>query len=125
MQAGLTPAQQALWRTCNQLHNTYKTIQEDAAAYAPRMDAIRKRIMEKTATAQDRIDFCGLLDERIRIVQRLHAQRLRYLQLGCDQFDWFNTGTTQAQREAAHRAELDNVDAQLGNLYELKTQLCT
>jgi Domain of unknown function (DUF4157) len=124
MPAGLTPAEQDLWRTCNQQHNTYKATQEEAAAYAARMDPIRQRLMQNQATQQDRIDFCTLLDERIRLVQRLHSERLRYTRLNCDQFDWFNTGTTAAERLAQHEIELDNVSAQLRNFYELRNRLC-
>jgi hypothetical protein len=124
MPAGLTPAEQELWRTCNQQHNTYKATQDEASAYAARMDPIRQRLMQSQASPQDRIDFCSLLDERIRLVQRLHSERLRYMQLNCDQFDWFRTGTTAAQRLAQHQIELENVSAQLRNFYELRKRLC-
>jgi hypothetical protein len=124
MPTGLTPAQQQLWRTCNQLHNTYKATQDEAAKYAAKMEPLRHRLMQNQASLQDRIDFCALLDERIRLIQRLHSERLRYMRLNCDQFDWFGTGTTQAERLAAHQGELDNVTAQLRNFYELRNRLC-
>ena len=103
MPAGLTRTQQELWRTCNQQHNTYKATQDEAAAYAARTDPLRQRLMQNQASLQDRIDFCALLDERIRLVQRLHSERLRYMRLNCDQFDWFSTGTTQVERIAGTR----------------------
>lgn len=124
MPAGLTRAQQELWRTCNQQHNTYKATQNEAAAYATRMDPLRQRLMQNQASPQDRIDFCALLDERVRLLQRLHSERLRYMRLNCDQFDWFSTGTTQAKRIADHQRELGNLSAQLRNFYELRNRLC-
>ena len=124
MPANLSAADQELWRTCNQQHNTYKATQNEAAGYAARMDPIRQRIMQNQATAQDRIDFCTLLDERIALVQRLHRERLRYMRLDCDRFDWFETGTTAAERLQQHRIENDNVAAQLRNFYDLRTRYC-
>jgi hypothetical protein len=124
MPPNLTPAEQQLWRTCNQQHNTYKATQAEASAYAPRMDPLEQRLMNNRATPQERIDFCALLDERIRLVQRLHRERLQYMRLNCDRFDWFTTGTTPAARLAQHQIELDNVSAQLRNLYESRTRLC-
>ena len=124
MPQGLTAAQQELWIECNEQYNTYKDTQNEAAAYATKMDPIRQRIMQNQATLQDRIDLCTLLDELIALVQRLHSERLRYIQLNCDQFDWYNLGTTEAERIAAHQAELDNVDAQLRNLYNLRNRFC-
>ena len=124
MPQGLTAAQQELWIECNEQYSTYKDTQNEAAAYAAKMDPIRQRIMQNQATLQDRIDFCTLLDELIALVQRLHSERLRYIQLNCDQFDWYNLGTTEAERIAAHQAELDNVDAQLRNLYNLRNRFC-
>jgi hypothetical protein len=124
MPSGLSQADQELWRTCNQQYNAYKNIQDEVSAYAARMDPLRNRLMQNQASAQDRLNFCMLLDERIRLVQRLHRERLRYIRLDCDRFDWFNTGTTAAQRLAAHQAELDNVDAQLRNFYALRERFC-
>ncbi len=124
MPANLSPADQDLWRRCNQQHNTYKATQDEAAAYAATMDPIRNRIMQNQATAQDRLDFCRLLDERIRLVQRLHSERSRYIRMDCDRFDWFNTGTTAAERLTQHQIELDNVAAQLRNFYDLRNRFC-
>lgn len=124
MPSGLSRADQELWRTCNQQHNTYKASQEEASAYAARMDPIAVRLHSNRASAQDRLDFCSMLDERIRLVQRLHRERLRYITLDCDRFDWFSAGTTAAERLAQHQIELNNVDAQLHNFYELRTRFC-
>ena len=124
MPTGLTQAQENLWRTCNQLHETYKATQERASSYAARMDALRQRLMTNPKSLQERLTFCALLDERIELVRRLHSERQRYMSLDCDRFDWFNMGTTAAERLAQHQVELDNVSAQLRNLYELRNQFC-
>jgi hypothetical protein len=124
MPPGLSLADRRLWQACNDLHETYKATQAEAAGYSPRMDPIAERAHQNRATPQDRVDLCNLLDERIRVMQRLHAQRLQYLNLGCDKFDWFNMGLTQAERAAAHGEELDNVARALNNLYELRSDFC-
>jgi hypothetical protein len=124
MPSGLSQADQALWQRCNRLHDTYKATQTQAAGFAGQMDPLRLRLEQNQATPQERLDFCELLGERIRLIQRLHQQRLRYMDLGCDRFDWFNTGTSEAERRTAHQTELDNVSAQIDNLFALQNRLC-
>lgn len=124
MPSGLSDADQELWRTCNQQHNKYKATQTEAANYSGSMEPIRIKLMQNQASLQERIDFCALLDERIKIVQRLHSERLKYIKLDCDRFDWFNTGTTKADRLKSHQDELENVSSQLTNFYELRKRLC-
>jgi hypothetical protein len=70
------------------------------------------------------VDLCSLLDELIELVKRLHQQRQRYIDNDCDRFDWFNQGSTAAERLARHQAELAQVDAQLRNLYALRKKFC-
>ena len=40
-------------------------------------------------------------------------------------FDWFNSGTTKAQREAQHQIEIDNVSAQISNFFDLRKRYCS
>ena len=70
------------------------------------------------------MEFCSLLDKRINLTQREHKERSKYIELDCDKFDWFNRGTTKAQRLADHQRELKNIDAQLRNFYDLKKRFC-
>jgi len=123
MPAGLSAADQRLWDDCLDMYDVYKATQAEAAAFSTRIHPIQQRIAANTATPQDIVDLCLLLDERIDVVRRLHRERLDYIEAGCDKFDWFNRGRTRAQREAAHRGELDAVGRQLTNLYELRKQL--
>ncbi|HYO69706.1 MAG TPA: DUF4157 domain-containing protein [Archangium sp.] len=124
MPSGLSRADQELWRTCNRLHDTYKATQREAAAYSARMDPIEERLQNNRASAQDRVDYCLALDEQMRLVQRLHKERSRYMALDCDRFDWFNEGRTAAERLADHERELRNVTRNLNNLYKLRKDLC-
>jgi hypothetical protein len=124
MPAGLTAAQQALWRECADLHDTYKNTQDEIAAIELTMKPLWARLENNTATAQDRLDYCNLLEGLIRLLERLDRERRRYIDEGCDQFDWFNKGTTQAQREKDHRTELENRGRQIKNLHKVKDELC-
>ena len=99
-------------------------MQADYARQAGKYNELRDKLENNKATDQERLDFCRLLDLLLPILQRLHQQRLRYVNRGCDQFDWFNPGTTRAQREAAHNAELDNVDRQIDDMFRLKAKFC-
>ncbi len=124
MPTGLTAAEQALWQQCADLHDTYKNTQDEAAAISMQMDPLRLKLMNNSATAQERLDFCHLLDQLLRVLERLDRERREYVTDGCDQFDWFNQGATRADREAAHMGELANLQRQIRNLYELKRRLC-
>jgi hypothetical protein len=124
MPSGLSRADQELWRECNQLHDIYKNTQDQDAAYATRMDTIEDALQNNRASAQDRVDFCHLLDERIKLVQRMHRERQRYMDRGCDVFDWFGMGTTPAQRLKKHQDAQANVVLELANMYKLRKKFC-
>ena len=121
---GLSPEDSQLWDDCVEQHDTYKDTQQEAADLGGAdFNEARNRINNNTASLQERIDFLDVLDQRIEIVQRLHRERKKYIDMGCDKFDWTGNGSTQAEREAAHRGELDNVDRQISNFYELRNRV--
>ena len=124
MPSELSTADQERWRTCNQLHNTYKATQREVSDYARPMDPLEALLQNNKASAQQRREYCSLLDKRIKLVQRLHKERSKYIELDCDRFDWLNKGTTAAARLARHQAELNKVDAELKNLYDLNKRFC-
>ena len=66
----------------------------------------------------------GKLITRRRLLGLGAASASSLVLAGCDQFDWFNQGTTRAQREAAHNQELDNVDRQIDDMFRLKSKYC-
>jgi hypothetical protein len=124
MPTTLPLADQERWRKCQQQHDTYKATQDERSDYAKRMDPLENLLQNNKASVQQRVEYCSLLDKRIKLVQRLHKERSKYIEFDCDNFDWFNTGTTAALRLARHKLELNNVDAELKNLYDLKKRFC-
>lgn len=125
MPKGLSRSQKEVWKACNELHTQYKTTQGEYAAVAARMDPIKDALNQNRATAKDRLDFCAMLNERIKIAERLKQERRQYIEMDCDQFDWFNTGTTMAERLKKHTDEWGNVKASLANLQELLHKFCS
>jgi hypothetical protein len=124
MPAGLSPADQELWKTCNGLHKTYKATQAEVAVEAKKMDKIEQALQNNRASPQDKVDYCEMLEGLIKLVQRLHRERLDYMKLDCDKFDWFNTGSTPAERLKAHQDENGFVSAQIRNLFALQKRFC-
>jgi hypothetical protein len=124
MPTTLPLADQELWRKCNQQHDTYKATQDEAADYAKRMAPIEHLLHNNKASAAQRAELCSMLEKRVKLKQREYKERSRYVELDCDKFDWFDKGTTKAQRLARHQLELNNVDADLKNLYGLKNRFC-
>jgi hypothetical protein len=115
---------QDLWRKCQQQHETYKKTDTEAADLARRTDPLEDLLHNNKASAQQHTDFCSQLAERTKVVQRLYKERSKYIELDCDKFDWFNTGTTAAERLASHQWELNKVDVYLKNLYALNKRFC-
>jgi hypothetical protein len=124
MRSDLSRAEQELWRTCNQLHDTYKNTQDEGADYASRSNLIEERLENNRATAQDRVDYCALLDKLIQVVQREHRERTKYIKFGCDKINWFDDDTTEDERRASHQAALSQIDTQLRNLYQSRKAFC-
>lgn len=115
----LSPADSKLWDDCEEQHDKYKAIQEEQANMVDAdYNALHQRV-HRGGSLQDRIDYCDRLEQRIEVVKRLHKERKKYIDMGCDKFDWSNAGTTRAEREAAHRGELDNVNSSLANIRTL------
>lgn len=125
MPRGLSRAKKELWKACSDLHTKYKATQAEFAALRAPMKPLRDALAQNRASAKDRTDYCALLHERLEIAERLKTQRRKYMEMDCDQFDWFNTGSTQAERLEAHELEWGNVKASLSNLYEDLHRYCS
>lgn len=92
----LSAADSQLWDDCVAQHDKYKATQAEQASIP---------------------DSPEFIDEKIKVVVRLHKERTEYVDMGCDKFDWNGNGSTPAQREARHRAELKRVNKHISNLY--------
>jgi hypothetical protein len=121
MPSNLTATDQELWDECIALHDDYKQTQKSMASRSAEMKFLAAK---QPASLQDKIDFCNLLAEQIKEAEKYHQQRQRYIDNGCDKFDYFKQGTTEAQRRASHEGELYNVDRQIKNMRELERQFC-
>lgn len=124
MPLGLSVADQALWNTCNQQHKTYEATGREDGSYAKEMNRTLRLLLQKQASPQDQVDFCAAVDKRIKLTQREHKERSKYIQDDCDIFDWLNDGSTKAERLAAHQRELSHVDTELKNLYDFQNRFC-
>lgn len=119
----LSPEEQAFRRRCIEMHDTYHATQTSLGLRSSQIANLSDNFRNSRATAQQILDLCSLVDEQIRIAQRLHRQRLNYVDEGCDRVDWFSRGTTEAQRRQVHIDELAQVHQQLRNLYRLRRDL--
>lgn len=125
MPLGLSKSDQALWEKCSALHDTYKDTQEQLGSSVDNdvINRLREKFYNNRATPQEIIDLCALIDKQIPIVERFHRERSDYVKAGCDKFDWFNAGTTEADRLKRHKGELEHVSSQLRNLRKLRKDL--
>ncbi len=123
MPAGLTAGQQQLRRTCEELHDKYKDTQHDAELIQAQLKPLKDRLYNNSASQQDRVEFCGLIGQKIALIQQLLDQREEDIGRGCDQFEW-NKGKTYEGRIESHTEERNNTEQQLKNLKELAEKFC-
>ncbi|MFC7737915.1 DUF4157 domain-containing protein [Roseomonas sp. GCM10028921] len=110
MPSNLTAQEQAEWRECSALHDEYKQTQIDMGVRNADIDRILDNLRNnRPVSDQERVDLCNWLEEQLRLAERLHSQRQRYVDNDCDKFDWFNEGRTAADRRRDHETEIANL----------------
>ena len=122
MPKGLSREKKEKWKKCQQLYAIYKKgTGVEVGSLASEIKALRARY--DSLTPKEKRELCAKVHEQISLVERLINERRRYIDGGCDEFDWFKRGTTEEQRRKKHEGEVDNVKGQEGNLRGLLKQL--
>lgn len=118
--AGLSPEDDKLWDECKEQHDKYKATETKEADHRK---ADYKRLKDAfrggTASAGDRRQLFNICHEKAQILEQAIQERITYVRMGCDKFDWYNQGTTEADRRKAHDGEISNVQRQMSNLKAL------
>lgn len=116
MPSGLSPQKQQKWKECNELYDEKENKQ------SKRADADKKLKAENSPCITD--NFCRALWEAILANEAEIDARKEYMKNDCDEFDWFNAGTTEKERREAHRNELKNRQTRLDKLKEIMDEKC-
>lgn len=122
--AGLSRADSELWDECKELHDDYKKQQEEEAEH--RKDEyrdLRNRARAGAASPADKRMLFQIVHEKEQMIDQLVKQRIKYVKMGCDKFDWFNEGRTTAERRKSHEDAISVTQRQLANLKEMKAAL--
>jgi hypothetical protein len=115
MPEGLSREKKEKWRRCEELYKNYK--QETGAEVGSLAGEIKAtKIRVDSLSPKERLDLCSKIHQLIELIEQLIRERREYIDNGCDEFDWFKKGTTEAQRKGKHEGEVDNVKAQEGNM---------
>jgi Toxin PAAR-like domain len=122
--AGLSPADSKLWDECSEQHDKYKDLQSKEAQHK---NSDYRRLTQdfyngRAGPAAVR-ELWGICHEKSVILEDLIEERIKYVQKGCDKFDWFNQGTTESERRSKHDSEITHVRQQLNRLRELGRRL--
>lgn len=121
--AGLSPADSKLWDDCKAQHDKYKKMQNDEAAHrAGEYTALIRRPRDALG-AGDKKKLFQIAFEKAQMVEGVIAERVKYVKMGCDQFDWFNEGRTTSERKKSHDDAISQTHRYLANLKELKNSL--
>jgi hypothetical protein len=125
MPSNLSAADEELWKACAEMHREYKDTQQSMGRRSADINkTLNKLANNQPVSSQERLDLCDALNDLIESGKRLHKQRKRYIDKGCDKFDWFNLGATESARRKGHQHELDAVDKQIKNLRKLREKYC-
>jgi hypothetical protein len=129
---GLTPREFQLWKPCVEKHQEYDAIKEEndelvGDTYTQQKGETYKetkdRIFSNQASQEEIIDFLNLTEKRIELFQKMHKERQKYIDMGCDEIAWPGTTKTHAERRQRHEIEVGNTDQFVSNQFELKNQL--
>jgi hypothetical protein len=105
-----------LWDECTKEHDKYKATQKKQAEMIDdEYNGLRDQVFNGGATKEETGAFVFRLQERLILTRKLHGERKKYIDMGCDKFDW-DSDYTQAEREQRHRDELGNVGRMVDNL---------
>jgi hypothetical protein len=129
--AGLTPHELALWKPCATQHEKYKKIQRQEAAHGTdrynELETLLEResrllerhpIAPKILTQAQRDTFNRLNKDKIVLLEKLCAEREKYIEMGCDDVRWPDehgtlATTTAAERRNRHYGELNAMKRRL------------
>jgi len=115
MPDGLSRDKKEKWKRCEELYETYKKgTGAEAGSLASEIKELRGRL--GSLSAKEKAGLCSKILQLIELIERLIRERREYIDHGCDEFDWFRRGTTEAERRRVHEGEVSNVKAQEGNL---------
>ena len=124
MPTGLSAAKQKKWQECKEMHDDYKSAEAANASLAAQVKKLLEAINNNPKDAAARHQLCILLDQLIDLLKDSTKIRQKYVDKGCDEFDWFKRGTTEAERRQAHVDHLAQVDRQIKGLYKDRKQWC-
>lgn len=117
----LNDVDSAHWDECQALHDEYKSHQAEAAELSTQAEALNVALNQRqpVAVRQQRTGALRhVLSEQLEVSKRHLAKRRKYIKKGCDKWDWFNEGSTEAERRADHEEAADQVQNQIDNLTE-------
>jgi hypothetical protein len=118
--AGLSAADSKLWDECKEQHDKYKDLQTKEAQHGQSdYEQLRDDFYNNRASLVDKNKLWGICHEKSVLVEDVLQERIKYVQKGCDKFDWFNEGKTEAERRQAHEAEISSQRRYLSSLKQL------
>ena len=124
MPAGLSPEDQDLWRKCRDQHKKYKQAQHDKGEhrkgeYRDLRDKLRNNKLDPGGKQQ----LFSICFERELLLEAEIGERIKYVRMGCDKFDWFNEGRTVGERRQDHEDHIQNTYDELKKLKNLAKEL--
>jgi len=124
MPAGLSAADRELWTDCKELHDSYKEQQGNASTHNhAEYQTLKASFRGDSSSAGQRERLFQIAHEKLMMVEQELKERIKYVKMGCDKFDWFNSGTTTADRRASHDGQIGQVRQYATNLKELQKGL--
>jgi len=124
MPTNLSAADKKLWQDCAEIKKSYDDLKAKVENLSASVDPLLDKVAANRATNQEWVDLCNRLNEQIKMAEKLHQGRTKYINTGCDKFDWFERGTTEAERRQRHEGAAAMLSNQIANLRKNVQKYC-
>jgi hypothetical protein len=113
MPEGLSHEKKEKWKKCKELHEIYDGTKKEVGSLGAEITEIGQY---SGLTPEEKTQLCAKVYQQLELVERLINERRKFIDSGCDEFDWFEKGLKEEERRGAHEDAVNNLKAQQGNL---------
>lgn len=117
MPAGLSAQEQERWTKCHEKHKEYKEFQDQKGEH--KKDDYKRLcddVANNRASADDKWKLFEICYERAELLELEVRGRKTYIEMGCDDFDWYEKGNTAQERKEDHLRHLTQTQKELDKL---------
>ncbi|WP_265592901.1 RHS repeat-associated core domain-containing protein [Verrucomicrobium sp. BvORR034] len=110
------------WDRCNERYKLYKKLEKDFVQGARQTNKLLDDANNRRLTDFD--PLCRMLADQLSKLEKALDGRDAYKNDNCDEFDWYNEGSSEAERAAKHQTAIDGLTKAVNNLKKSLERFC-